>query len=243
MSNNSKTVAIVTGGSRGLGEAFARKIVEEGGKVVIADVLDVEGTALAAELGSNAVYVHLDVSDEASWQNAVEAAEKAFGSVTALVNNAGILVVGGVTDITEEGIDKILDVNLKGVLFGMKHAVPALRKSGRGSIVNVSSIAGIQGYAGLIPYVASKWAVRGVTKSAALELAAEGIKVNSVHPGSFRTDMTTAYEEIPNPYAGIPTGRFGMPVELAGLVSWLVSEDNGYATGSEFVVDGGVTAG
>lgn len=243
MSNNSQTIAIVTGGARGLGEAFARKIVEEGGKVVIADVLDDEGRALATELGSNSIYLHLDVSSEKEWLSVVKATRDAFGDVNALVNNAGILVVGGVEEITEEGLDKIMDVNLKGVIFGMKSVVPVMKKVGRGSIVNISSIAGMQGYAGLMPYVASKWAVRGVTKSAALELAAHGIKVNSVHPGSFRTDMTKPFEEVENPYAGIPAGRFGNPEELAGLVAWLVSDDNGYATGSEFVVDGGVIAG
>ena len=243
MSNNSKTVAIVTGGSRGLGEAFARQIVAEGGKVAIADVLDAEGTALASELGSNAIYVHLDVTELDDWAKAVEATEKAFGSITGLVNNAGILVVGGVLDTTEEGYDKIVAVNQKGVIFGMQSVVPSMKKAGRGSIVNISSIAGIQGYAGMIPYVGSKWAVRGITKAAALELVSDKILVNSIHPGSFRTDMTAPFEAVENPYAGIPAGRFGTPAELAGLVAWLLSEDNGYATGSEFVVDGGVTAG
>lgn len=243
MNINSNTVAIVTGGARGLGAAFARRIVRDGGKVVITDVLDAEGKALASELGENAIYAHLDVTSEKEWAEVVAHAETRFGHVTGLVNNAGILVVGGVEDVTEEGLDKILAVNLKGVVFGMKAVTPSMKKAGRGGIVNISSIAGIQGYAGMIPYVASKWAVRGVTKSAALELAGENIRVNSVHPGSFTTDMTAPFEAMENPYSGIPAGRFGKPSELAGLVSWLISDDNGYATGSEFIVDGGVIAG
>lgn len=231
---------IITGGARGIGAATARLLAGGGAKVIVADILDDEGSALARELGSNAVYRRLDVTRPADWEAAVAAAEKAFGGVNALFNNAGILGYGTVKDCSPELFRHIIDVNLTGVFLGLRATAPALKRAGGGVIVNTSSTAGLQGYGGLCAYVASKWGVRGLTKSAALDLAPDGIRVVSLHPGPIRTPMT---EKISDEIAaGQPIPRFGDAEEVARMARFLFTEAT-YSTGSEFVIDGGAVTG
>lgn len=231
---------IVTGGARGIGAAVARLLSAGGASVLITDVLDREGERLAAELGSNAKYRTLDVTRLEDWEAAVADAEAAFGTVNALVNNAGILSLGSVQDCAPEEFRRVIDVNLIGVFLGIHAVAPALGKAGGGVIVNTSSTAGLQGYAGLAAYVSSKWGVRGLTKAAALDLAADGIRVMSLHPGPIRTPMT---EELSDDVAAAqPIARFGDADEVARMVRFLLTEAT-YSTGSEFVVDGGAVAG
>ncbi|MFP4235095.1 MAG: glucose 1-dehydrogenase [Nitriliruptoraceae bacterium] len=233
--------AIVSGGARGMGASHCRAIVAEGGNVVIGDILDDEGEALAAELGEAAMYVHLDVTDAAAWDGAVAQALERFGGLHVLVNNAGVLVQGAIIEGDPEAFRRVIDINLTGVYLGMRAAAPAIRDAGGGSIVNISSTAGLMGYAYLSGYAASKWGVRGLTKVAALELGPLGIRVNSVHPGPIETPMTAGIGD--DIVGGQPIGRFGKPEEVAQLVCFLASDDSSYSTGSEFVVDGGQTTG
>jgi len=241
-------VALISGGARGQGATEAELFVSEGAKVVIGDVLDDEGAKVVAELGvERARFVHLDVTDAAQWRDAVSAAESAFGPVSVLVNNAGIVRWGAVADLPPAVWHEVLEVNLTGVFLGMQAAIPSLRRAGGGSIVNISSTAGLQGYAALPAYVASKWGVRGLTKTAALELARDGIRVNSVHPGPIRTPMTESDDPQMNAMrdqmlAVQPIPRMGQPEEVARLVLFLAGDDAGFSTGSEFVCDGGLTA-
>ena len=231
---------IVTGGARGIGAAAARLLVEDGASVLIADVLDEEGRALAAELGPRAIYRRLDVTLAEDWDAAVAAAEQAFGSLNALFNNAGILGLGKVTECTPEEFRRIVDVNLTGVFLGIRAVAPALKRAGGGAIVNTSSTAGLQGYGGLAAYVSSKWGVRGLTKAAALDLAPDNVRVVSLHPGPIRTPMVAG---MPDEVAAAqPIPRFGEPEEVARMVRFLLAEAS-YSTGSEFVVDGGAVTG
>jgi 3alpha(or 20beta)-hydroxysteroid dehydrogenase len=192
MSRLEEEVAIVTGGARGLGEAITRRMVAEGARVVIADVLEEEGARLVEELGDRVRFEWLDVRDADRWQAVVAAAEQDFGRVTVLVNNAGVVEFAALLDTTEESFRRVVDINQVGVFLGLRAVAPSMRAAGRGAVVNMSSAAGMQGYAGIVYYVASKWAVRGMTKAAALELAPWGIRVNSVHPGTTRSPMTPA---------------------------------------------------
>ncbi|OCC23746.1 3-alpha-hydroxysteroid dehydrogenase [Croceicoccus estronivorus] len=233
-------IALVSGGAMGMGASHARAIVAEGGKVVIGDVSDEAGRALAAELGDDAVYVHLDVTNPADWAAAVETAVTTFGGLNVLVNNAGIINVGALGSYTVEDWNKIIAVNLTGVFLGMSAAVDALKKSAPSSIVNISSIAGTQAVAGFHGYVASKFGVRGITKSAALELAPHNVRVNSVHPGAIRTPMTAG---LPDSVAHNAMNRFGKPEEISNLVVYLASDLSSLSTGSEFAADGGEGAG
>ena len=235
------TTAIVTGAARGIGAATARDLVAEGGNVIVADVLDDEGGALADELGEAAKFVHLDVTDADGWDDAVATAESVFGPVGVLVNNAGVLSQGPITDGDVEEFRRVIEINLTGVYLGMRAVVGSMRRAGGGSIVNISSTAGLQGYAYLSAYVASKWGVRGMTKTAALELGGDGIRVNSVHPGPIETPMTEGVGD--DVAASQPIPRFGTPAEVSRLVCFLASEDASYSTGAEFVVDGGQVAG
>ncbi|HEY0248809.1 MAG TPA: glucose 1-dehydrogenase [Gryllotalpicola sp.] len=230
-------VALISGGSRGMGASEARLFVAEGASVVIGDVLDVEGEALASALGEKAAYVHLDVRDPEQWTAAVAAATRGFGLLNVLVNNAGIAEMYPLAEYPIEAWRRIIDINLSGVFYGMRAAVPALRAAGRASIVNISSIDGLGGSPQLPGYVAAKFGVRGLTKAAALEFARENIRVNSVHPGLIDTPMT---EGIPASSMAIPMGRAAQPEEVAELVLFLASDASSYCTGSEFTVDGGV---
>ncbi|KUO14765.1 glucose 1-dehydrogenase [Streptomyces dysideae] len=240
MGRLNERVAIVTGGARGIGAAVARLFASEGAGVVVADVLDAEGEKLAAELGGPARYAHLDVSTEDGWQTVVAETERELGPVSVLVNNAGILEWGTIEEQSLESFRRVIDVNLQGAWLGMRTAAPSFRRAGGGVIVNVSSIAGLTGYAGIGGYVASKWALRGLTKAAALELAPDGIRVCSVHPGAVRTPMTADFDDSFT--AGQPFPRFGEPEEVARMVLFIATEAT-FSTGVEFVLDGGVTAG
>jgi 3alpha(or 20beta)-hydroxysteroid dehydrogenase len=234
-------IALISGGARGMGAAHARLLVAEGAKVVIGDLLDEEGTALATELGAdNARFVHLDVTDYAQWEAAVQAAVEAFGGLDVVVNNAGIANFGPIEEYTLEAWDQIIAINLTGVFYGIKAAIPALKKSGKGSIINISSTAGLQGYEALPGYNAAKFGVRGLTKNAALDLGRYNIRVNSVHPGVIRTPMTDSLE---TPQNHVALHRVGEPIELSNLILFLASDESSFSTGAEFVADGGETAG
>lgn len=233
-------VALISGGARGMGAAHARGLVDEGARVVIGDILDEEGQAVAAELGDAARYVHLDVTNEADWEAAVATAEEAFGPVDILINNAGIVQFGSLTDISPDDFRRTIDINLTGVFLGMHAAIPSMRKADEGVIINISSTAGLMGYAQIGAYVASKWGVRGITKTAAMELGPDNIRAVSIHPGPIRTPMTDEID--PETTAAQPIKRFGEPEEVTKLVLFLAA-DATYSTGSEFVIDGGAVLG
>ena len=230
-------VALITGGARGMGAADARMLVKEGAKVVIGDILDDEGQALADELGDAARYIHLDVSSADDWTSAVDTALSSFGKLNVLVNNAGIVQVGPLKTLDVARWQKVLDVNLTGPMLGTKAVIGPMIEAGGGSIINVSSIEGLRGAAYVHSYVASKWGLRGLTKSSALELASSNIRVNSIHPGFIRTPMT---EHLPEDMVQTPLGRPGTPDEVATFVVFLASDESSFSTGSEFVVDGGL---
>ncbi|BBA86208.1 MULTISPECIES: glucose 1-dehydrogenase [Mycobacterium] len=230
-------VALISGGARGMGASHARLLVQEGAKVVIGDILDEEGKALAEEIGDAARYVHLDVTQPDQWEAAVATAVDEFGKLDVLVNNAGIVALGQLKKFDLGKWQKVIDVNLTGTFLGMRAAVEPMTAAGSGSIINVSSIEGLRGAPAVHPYVASKWAVRGLTKSAALELAPLNIRVNSIHPGFIRTPMTA---NLPDDMVTIPLGRPAESREVSPFVVFLASDDASYATGSEFVMDGGL---
>jgi 3alpha(or 20beta)-hydroxysteroid dehydrogenase len=240
MSKFANTVALISGGSRGMGAGHARALVAEGAKVVIGDVLVAEGEALAKELGAAAKFVKLDVTQEADWQAAVAAAEALGGPVNLLVNNAGIVGFGAITDMSKEDFERVMDINLLGVFLGMKHAAPSMKRAEGGAIINISSTAGMMGYANISAYVASKWAVRGITKAAAMEFGRDGIRVVSIHPGPIRTPMTDGMgDEL---VASQAIARYGEPEEVTKLILFLAA-DATFSTGSEFVIDGGALLG
>ncbi len=220
-----------------MGAADARMLVGEGAKVVIGDILEEEGKALADELGDAARYVHLDVTQPDDWEAAVSTALNDFGTLNVLVNNAGIVALGQLGKFDLAKWQKVIDVNLNGTFYGIQAAVEPMKAAGGGSIINVSSIEGLRGAVMVHPYVASKWAVRGLTKSAALELAPHNIRVNSIHPGFIRTPMT---KHFPDDMVTVPLGRPGQSDEVANFVLFLASDESSYATGSEFVMDGGL---
>lgn len=232
---------IVTGGARGIGAACARLLVAEGANVVIADVLAEDGERLAAELGPTASYAALDVTDEAAWQETVRAAEATFGPVTGLVNNAGIVHVDPIEKLAEADFRKVIDVNQVGVFLGMKSVIGSMKAAGRGSIVNISSIGGIIAFSNILGYTASKWAVRGMTKTAAQEFGAHGVRVNSVHPGVIATEMTQDSERSQGMSDKQPLNRQGTTTEIAQLVRFLLSDESAFSTGAEFIADGGYT--
>jgi 3alpha(or 20beta)-hydroxysteroid dehydrogenase len=243
-------VALITGAARGMGKSHARYFVAEGARVVIGDVLDDKGSAVAAGLGAQSCrYVHHDVTSEADWAAAVGAALDAFGRIDALVNNAGILQFASITDMPLADFRRILEVNAVGCWLGMKSVIEPMTAAGGGSIVNISSIEGFTGAAGLSAYSASKFAIRGMTKAAASELGKFGIRVNSVHPGGVLTRMvidtagTSGHADGDTFLRSMPLARFAQPVEISRLVAYLASDDSSYSTGSEFVADGGILCG
>jgi len=240
-------VAIVTGGARGQGAAAGRRFVAEGARVLLGDIRDDEGKALADELGEAATYRRLDVGDEDAWQDAVAEVERRYGRLDVLVNNAGVLFFAPVADTALADYERVVRINQIGTFLGMKTAVPAMRRAGGGSIVNISSVEGLGGMPMLTAYAATKFAIRGMTKVAAMELGPEGIRVNSVHPGAIDTAMvSTALGgiEVDTSLVGqrVALGRVGQAAEVANVVTFLASDESSYCTGGEFVVDGGATA-
>lgn len=233
-------VALISGGARGMGASHAKALLAEGARVVIGDILDEPGRQLADELGDHAVYVHLDVTQEDSWHEAVATTLDTFGSLSVLINNAGMVNGNLIADFSLADWQAILDVNLTGTFLGIKAAANALADSAPASIINVSSVEGFRGSPGLHGYTATKFAVRGLTKSVALELAPKNVRVNSIHPGFIRTPMT---EAIPEDFLTIPLGRGGDPEEVSAMVLFLASDESSYTTGGEFVVEGGLLAG
>jgi len=237
-------VALVTGGARGMGAATARLFVAEGARVVIADILDAAGEALARELGPVARWQHHDVAREEDWDAAVRAARASFGGLDVVVNNAGIYQPAPLDGCEVALFERTARVNQLGVFLGMRAAVPAMRARGGGAIVNISSIAGLRGFPGAVAYVGTKWAVRGMTKTAAVELAADRIRVNSVHPGLIDTPMIAVNTPEANAamVAATPLRRAGTAEEVARLVLFLASDEAAYITGAEVAIDGGWTA-
>ena len=243
-------VALISGGARGQGAAEAKLFAGEGAKVVFGDVLDDLGRQVEAEIhevGGEALYIHLDVTNAADWASAVEAAVSRYGRLDVLVNNAGITIRKNVEDTTEEDWDRIMAINAKGVFLGTKQAIPAMRESGGGSIVNISSTAGLVGNPfGGASYAATKGAVRLFTKATAIQYAKESIRCNSVHPGLLETPMTqdmladAAHREERT--QRIPLGRVGTAEDVAYGVLYLASDEASFVTGSELVIDGGATA-
>jgi len=243
MERLSGKVAIITGGARGMGESHVRRFVEEGAKVVFTDINEEVGEKLASELGDNTLFVKHDVTDEAGWQEVIEKAEAAFGPVNVLVNNAGISMSKSIFDMSVEDYKKIIDINQVSVFLGIKAVLPSMQKAEGGSIVNISSMNGIVG--GAVGYTDSKFAVRGMTKAAALQVGHLGIRVNSVHPGVIETPMVTegdAVEQIKEFAKQIPMRRMAQSEEVTNMVLFLASSESSYSTGSEFIIDGGLTA-
>ena len=243
-------VALISGGARGQGAAEAKLFAAEGAKVVFGDILDDAGKQVEAQIheaGGEALYVHLDVTSAEDWASAVGTAVSRYGKLDILVNNAGISIRKKVEDTTEDDWDRVMAINAKGVFLGTKQAIPAMRSSGGGSIVNISSTAGLVGspYSGA-SYAASKGAVRLFTKSTAIQYAKEDIRCNSVHPGLLETPMTediladTAHREERT--QRIPLGRIGTAADVAYGVLYLASDEASFITGSELVIDGGTTA-
>lgn len=245
-------VVLITGSARGQGEAQARLFVAEGAQVVVSDILDDQGAAVAKELGDAARYIHLDVASEADWTAAVAEIVSAYGKLDGLINNAGILRFGPIVDTSLAEYMEIVNVNQVGVFLGIRAVTPAMTAAGGGTIVNTSSSNGLQGLAGMIGYTATKFAVRGMTKAAALELGRVGVRVNVIHPGGIDTPMTRPENvdglvkdttSLGDVYGNLPVPRVGRPEEVAKLALFLTSDDSSYCTGSEFIIDGGLTAG
>lgn len=255
-------VAIITGAARGMGGVEAHLFVQEGARVLMCDVLDEEGEALAASFGDAARYLHLDVTDEAGWRAVLAEAQATVGTPDVLVNNAGVLHAAPIVATEEADLRRVLDINLVGPFLGIKVVGGAMAEAGRGSIVNISSTGGMVGMSMISAYVASKWGLRGLSKSAAIELGPQGVRVNSLHPGGVATPMVGVMELVesepppagatdPDPAlaasdertAGQPIARMGRPIEIARLALFLASDESSYCTGAEFVADGGSIAG
>ncbi|WP_432826344.1 SDR family NAD(P)-dependent oxidoreductase [Dactylosporangium sp. CA-092794] len=232
--------AIVTGGAQGIGAGSARALHAAGASVVIADVREAEGEQVAAELGDRARFAPLDVRDAAAWARVVAGAEDAYGRVDVLVNSAGIAPVAPFAEYGEDAFRRALDVNVTGLFLGITAVVPALRRAGGGSIINIGSAGGFRAYPLMTGYITSKWAVRGLTKVTALELGVDGIRVNAVHPGQTDTPMTAGANFGT---AHVALKRVGLPSDIAGAVLFLAGDDSRFITGADLVVDGGDLAG
>jgi 3alpha(or 20beta)-hydroxysteroid dehydrogenase len=236
-------VALITGAASGMGAGTARRFIAEGAKVAVTDVAREAGERLVDELGPDALFIELDVADAAAWETAVSRVEERFGPINVLMNNAGIEAPGYVENFSEATWDRSLRINLHGVLLGMRSSYPSLRRSGGGSVINVSSLQGREADVGLVPYVAAKFGVRGITKAAAVEWGRDGIRVNAIFPGFTATALTTGIPDhllgrIPLQVPGRPD-RLGLPADIAALATFLASDRSSYVTGAEIVVDGG----
>lgn len=239
--------AIVTGGARGIGAATVRRFVEEGARVVIADLLEREGQALADELGPAAGFHRLDVADAQAWRSCVAYGVERFGAIDILVNNAGVCLVGAITDLDPLLFQRSLEVNLLGSFLGLQAVGAGMIARGQGAIINVSSAEGLHGTNGMAAYGSSKWGLRGLTKVAALEFGHRGVRVNSIHPGAVDTPMANS-DAIPRDilarvFSRQPIQRIGRPEEIADLILFLASDEASYVCGAEIAVDGGMTAG
>lgn len=241
-------VAIVTGAAQGMGESHVRHFVAEGAQVVIADINAEAGETLAAALGGEAFFAPLDVTKGENWRTVVEETERRFGPISVLVNNAGIVgPVKSCEDLSEEEFLRICAINQTGAFLGMKHVIPSMKRAGGGSIVNIASISGIVAIYGTpnVAYAASKFAMRGLTKQAAMEFGGDNIRVNSVHPGYIRTAMMTEAltpDQIELASASVPIKRVGEVADVSKLVVYLASDESGFTTGTEHIIDGGLTA-
>ena len=242
-------VALISGAARGIGAATAKLLAQEGAAVVLGDVLEVAGNQTAAEIiagGGRATFIPLDVAHAENWQQVIAAAVAAYGKLDILVNNAGISGRAAVAETDVATWERVLEINGKGVFLGVRAAIPELRKAGGGSIINISSIYGIVGSETSAAYHASKGAVRIFTKAAAIQYAADGIRVNSVHPGFVDSPMTAASHAIPEVHdlriSRTPLGRMGTPEDIAAGILYLASDESSFVTGSELVIDGGMTA-
>ncbi|NKF22006.1 SDR family NAD(P)-dependent oxidoreductase [Solimonas marina] len=247
MSRLRDKVAIITGGARGMGASTARLFVREGARVVISDVLEDDGAALARELGTAARFVAHDVRDEAQWQQVLDTATDVFGPVDVLVNNAGVLVFRTLAETEKSEFERVIDINLLGTFLGVRIVGAHMLARGRGSIVNVSSVDGMKGANGLGAYSASKWGIRGLTRVAAMEYGHRGVRVNSIHPGGIDTAMGNPYSEaraeVNKRYAMVPLQRVGDADEVARTSLFLASDDSSYLCGAEIAVDGGMLTG
>lgn len=238
-------VAIITGGASGMGASHVELFVKEGAKVVFTDINEEGGKSLENKIGKNVKFVKHDVSNASDWKNVVEVTNATFGPVNVLVNNAGITIPKNIEEMTEDDYKKVININQISVFLGMKSVLPTMKTISEGSIVNISSISGFVGGLGNIAYDASKFAIRGMTKTAAVEFGKYGIRVNSVHPGVIETPMTQGpeYEDaIKVLKTVIPLQRIAKPEEVSNLVLFLASDESSYSTGSEFVTDGGFIA-
>jgi 3alpha(or 20beta)-hydroxysteroid dehydrogenase len=240
-------IAIVTGAAQGQGAAIATRFVSEGAQVVLGDVVDEPGKQLADELGDNAVYIHHDVTDEGSWDEAVRVARDSFGPPNVLINNAGVMKWAPLEETALDDYVVVIRVNQIGCFLGMRAVIGSMKEAGGGSIVNTASTAGLEGNAGSIAYSASKFAIRGMTKTAALELGKYNIRVNDVCPGGINTQMgnplNQTEDEMNAIFRRFPLKRIGTPEEIAAMMVFLASDESSYCTGADFVVDGGYTIG
>jgi 3alpha(or 20beta)-hydroxysteroid dehydrogenase len=237
---------VVTGAASGMGASHARGFVAEGANVVIADMLEQEGRTIADELGDQAIFSRLDVRSDEGWRATVAAAENAFGPVSVLINNAGIVRFASIAETEPAAWREVIEINLTGTYLGIRAVVPSMREAGGGAIVNISSASGMSGTAGLGAYVASKWGVRGLTKTAALELARDNIRVNSIHPGTTRTTLAADPDVAAIMAAtvrGLAIPRIAEPDEITRLVLFVASHEARFSTGSEFIADGGQLLG
>ncbi len=247
MGRLSGKIAIITGASRGMGEATARLFAREGASVVLTDVLDEQGAAVAKDIGGDSMFLKLDVSSDENWAEVVSIVKEKYGTIDALINNAGLVHFTPIEHFNPNDANKILGVNTVGPMLGAKHVSPVMKAAGKGSIVNISSVDGLRGCNGLTLYTASKWAVRGLTKSLAYELGTSGIRVNSIHPGGVDTPMGNARglppEQLNMAFRRVPLQRIGEPSEIANASLFLASDESSYITGAELAVDGGWGAG
>ena len=247
MGRLSGKVAIITGAARGMGEATARLFASEGAKVALGDVIIEQGEAVAKDIGDAAFFQKLDVTDDDNWKSFIQAVLDKFGTIDVLVNNAGLVHFTPIEHFNPADADKILGVNTIGPMLGAKHVSPIMKAAGKGSIVNISSVDGLRGCNGLTLYTASKWALRGLTKSLAYELGTSGIRVNSVHPGGVDTPMGNARnlpaEQLNMAFRRVPLQRIGQPEEIANASLFLATDEASYISGAELAVDGGWGAG